>query len=64
MHVRLATRSDAAAITTIYNEGIEDRAATFEMRLIVTFMAFVHPRAALWRREHGLIVCELTAAWK
>ncbi|MGH2600643.1 MAG: arsinothricin resistance N-acetyltransferase ArsN1 family A [Dehalococcoidia bacterium] len=28
--VRPATTADAAAITTIYNEGIEDRIATFE----------------------------------
>jgi phosphinothricin acetyltransferase len=28
--VRLATPADAAAITRIYNEGIEDRVATFE----------------------------------
>jgi L-amino acid N-acyltransferase YncA len=28
--VRLATASDAAAIARIYNQGIEDRIATFE----------------------------------
>ncbi|MDQ3810933.1 MAG: N-acetyltransferase, partial [Chloroflexota bacterium] len=27
---RLATRADAAAIARIYNQGIEDRVATFE----------------------------------
>src|SRR2546430_3135195 len=32
MRVRLATPSDAAAIATIYNQGIEDRVATFETR--------------------------------
>jgi len=30
---RAATRQDAAAIARIYNEGIEDRVATFETRL-------------------------------
>jgi L-amino acid N-acyltransferase YncA len=30
LSVRLATIADAAAITAIYNEGIEDRIATFE----------------------------------
>lgn len=32
MGVRLATVADAASIATIYNEGIEDRVATFETR--------------------------------
>jgi hypothetical protein len=33
LRVRLATRSDAAAIAEIYNEGIEERIATFETAL-------------------------------
>ena len=33
MHVRLATPADATAIATIYNQGIQDRVATFETRL-------------------------------
>lgn len=33
MRVRLATVADAGAIAAIYNEGIEDRVATFETRL-------------------------------
>ena len=32
MQVRSATPNDAEAIATIYNQGIEDRAATFETR--------------------------------
>jgi phosphinothricin acetyltransferase len=32
MLVRVATPDDAEAIATIYNQGIEDRVATFEMR--------------------------------
>ena len=30
MHLRLATTNDATAIATIYNQGIQDRIATFE----------------------------------
>ncbi len=33
MHLRLATPDDAPAIAPIYNQGIEDRVATFETRL-------------------------------
>lgn len=33
MIARRASVDDAAALTTIYNEGIEDRVATFETRL-------------------------------
>lgn len=33
MRARLATVADAAAIVTIYNEGIEDGTATFETRM-------------------------------
>lgn len=33
MQARLATLDDAAAIARIYNQGIEDRVATFETRL-------------------------------
>ena len=33
MQARLATPADAAAIARVYNQGIEDRIATFETRL-------------------------------
>jgi len=33
MHLRLAIPDDAPAMATIYNQGIEDRVATFETRL-------------------------------
>jgi L-amino acid N-acyltransferase YncA len=33
MRLRLATPDDAPAIAAIYNQGIEDRMATFETRL-------------------------------
>ncbi len=45
---RLATRADAVAIAAIYNEGIEDRVATFETRHrsaddILTWFGANHP---------------------
>jgi phosphinothricin acetyltransferase len=48
MRVRLATPADAPAIATIYNQGIEDRVATFETRLrtpeeIIGWFDGVHP---------------------
>ena len=33
MHVRLARRIDAPCLAMIYNQGVEDRVATFETRL-------------------------------
>ena len=36
MRARAASQSDAQAIAAIYNEGIDDRVATFETRLRVT----------------------------
>src|SRR6266702_223795 len=52
MHLRLATPNDAAAIATIYNQGIEDRIATFETRLrtaqeIEQWFDGVHPIVVL-----------------
>jgi L-amino acid N-acyltransferase YncA len=32
IHIRTATANDAAAIAEIYNQGIEDRMATYETR--------------------------------
>ncbi len=48
MHARAATPADAAAIAAIYNEGIEDRIATFETRPrtpeeIIGWFDGVHP---------------------
>src|SRR5579884_3352242 len=48
MRVRLATKADAAAIATIYNQGIEDRVGTFETELrteamIVSWFDGIHP---------------------
>ena len=48
MHVRSATPNDAKAIATIYNQGIEDRVATFETHLrsaedVKAWLDDVHP---------------------
>ncbi len=48
MHVRSATLVDASAIAEIYNQGIEDRIATFETKLrtaedIAAWFDSVHP---------------------
>jgi phosphinothricin acetyltransferase len=48
MQARPATPGDAASITRIYNQGLEDRIATFETRLrtpeeVITWLDGVHP---------------------
>ncbi|MEP6775195.1 MAG: arsinothricin resistance N-acetyltransferase ArsN1 family A [Chloroflexota bacterium] len=48
MHSRLASAEDAAAIACVYNQGIEDRIATFETRPrtasdIETWFDGIHP---------------------
>lgn len=48
MDIRPATTADAAAIADVYNEGIEDRVATFETRLrtaedVAAWFDGVHP---------------------
>ena len=58
MHVRLAAPADAPAIATIYNQGIEDRVATFETRLrtpdeIIEWFDGVHPLVVV---EHEDVV--------
>lgn len=59
MPVRLATLEDSAAIAQIYNEGIEDRVATFETRLrsaadVQSWFDGVHPVIVL--EEGGQII--------
>lgn len=59
MHVRPATLNDAATIADIYNQGIEDRTATFETRLrtaddIAVWFDGVHP--ILVAEEAGRII--------
>jgi L-amino acid N-acyltransferase YncA len=59
MRARSATPADAAAITEIYNQGIEDRVATFETRLrsaedVRGWFDGVHPAVVV--EEGGRIV--------
>lgn len=53
MPARPATLADAAAIARIYNEGIEDRGATFETRLRTA-----DEIAAWFRGAHPVVVIE------
>src|ERR1043166_7430099 len=55
MHARPATTADAPAVARIYNEGIEDRVATFETRPrsaadVAAWLDGVHPVIVV---EHG-----------
>ncbi len=67
MQVRAATPSDAAAITHIYNQGIEDRVATFETRLrsaeeVQSWFDGVHPIVVI-ENEQGIIAFGSTSAY-
>jgi phosphinothricin acetyltransferase len=53
MRARIATPEDAAAITAIYNQGIEDRVATFETRPRTT-----EDVRAWFDRIHPIVVVE------
>jgi phosphinothricin acetyltransferase len=59
METRPATLADAAAIAEIYNQGIEDRVATFETRLrtaedVAAWFDDVHP--IIVAEEEGQII--------
>jgi len=69
MHLRLATPNDAAAIATIYNQGIEDRIATFEARLrtaqeIEQWFDGVHPIVVLENDERQVIAFASTSVYR
>jgi len=69
MHLRLATPYDAAAIAVIYNQGIEDRVATFETRLrapqeIEQWFDGVHPILVLETDERQVIAFASTSAYR
>jgi phosphinothricin acetyltransferase len=57
MRARLANRADAASIARIYNEGIEDRTATFE-----TALRSVEDVLAWFDGAHPVVVVEDIAA--
>ncbi|MBI3979604.1 MAG: N-acetyltransferase [Chloroflexi bacterium] len=68
MLVRPATRDDAAAIARIYNQGIEDRIATFETRLrtaddVRAWFDGVHPIVAV-EEAGGVIAFASTSTYR
>src|SRR5258708_11493742 len=67
MQVRAASSNDAAAIAYIYNQGIEDRVATFETRLrsaeeVQSWFDGVHPIIVV-ENEQGIIAFGSTSAY-
>lgn len=69
MHLRLATTEDATAIATIYNQGIEDRIATFETRLrtpqeIEQWFDGVHPIVVLETDKREVIAFASTSVYR
>ncbi len=68
MNIRKATLNDVGAITFIYNQGIEDRSATFETRLrsaeeVATWFDDVHPILVV-ENEQGVIAFAATSAYR
>jgi phosphinothricin acetyltransferase len=69
MRLRLATPLDTAPIATIYNQGIEDRIATFETRLrtpeeIEQWFDGVHPIVVLETEEQQVIAFASTSVYR
>lgn len=65
MQVRTATPNDAAAIVRIYNQGIEDRVATFETRLrpvedVQAWFDSTHPIVVI-ENEQGIVAFASTS---
>jgi L-amino acid N-acyltransferase YncA len=68
MLTRRATVADAAAIATIYNQGIEDRVGTFETDLRTTEMVAswfdgTHPIVVV-EQDHTIIAYASTASYR
>src|SRR6266581_9356576 len=69
MYLRLATPEDASAIATIYNQGIEDRVATFETCLrtqqeIEQWFDGVHPIVVLEADQQQVIAFASTSLYR
>ncbi len=67
MKGRIATPTDSDAIVRIYNQGIEDRVATFETRLrapqdVQTWFDNIHPLVVV-ENEQGVIAFASTSAY-
>ena len=68
MNTRIATLHDTVAIAAIYNQGIEDRSATFETRLrsaeeVQQWFDGVHPVLVV-ENEQGVIAFASTSAYR
>jgi phosphinothricin acetyltransferase len=68
LRTRLATPADSAAIASIYNQGIEDRVATFETRLRVVgdveaWFDGVHP-TVLVEDDLGIVAFASTSTYR
>ncbi len=68
MNSRVATLNDITAIATIYNQGIEDRSATFETRLrsaeeIQQWFDGIHPILVV-ENEQGVIAFASTSTYR
>src|SRR2546423_11751256 len=69
MHLRVAAQADAAAIVTIYNQGIEDRVATFETRLrtpqeVEQWFDGTHPIVVLETDQRQVIAFASTSVYR
>src|SRR5205823_13761178 len=69
MHLRVAAPADATAIVTIYNQGIEDRVATFETRLrtpqeIEQWFDSIHPIVVLETDQRQVIAFASTSVYR
>src|SRR5713226_9066840 len=68
MRVRLARVADAAAIASIYNQGIEDRVGTFETDLrtetmVASWFDGIHPMVVV-EHEDEIIAYASTASYR
>ena len=69
MHLRVAAPADAAAIVTIYNQGIEDRVATFETRLrteqeVEQWFDDIHPIVVIETDQRQVIAFASTSVYR
>ena len=69
MRLRLATLNDAPVIATMYNQGIEDRVATFETRLrtseeVEQWFDGVHPIVVLEAEKPQVIAFASTSLYR
>jgi L-amino acid N-acyltransferase YncA len=69
LQVRMAEREDSATITFIYNQGIEDRIATFETRLrtpeeVQTWFDGLHPITVVEAGSGNIVAFASTSSYR